>query len=292
MSNAAAPGAVEGISSEAAPSAEYVAQMTAAVHGDPTPAGAQPLSANVRPDHVPEKFWDPVKGEARWDDLAKSYAELETKFSAGAKPEEKPAAAATEPAPTTNKIDRPGDKPGEPSAFEAAFTSVEAVYSEKGEIGDAEIEALTKLGIPKQTIDNYFAGLAALAAQSQASVYEAAGGEETFKTAVAWAAENLSDADLQYYNANCDNPATQRQTVEWLTAKYAAARPSEGNLVQGGNADSSGDVFTSSAQMTAAIQDPRYKADPAFREQTAQKVLRSQRAGTLDTGAQFFSRKK
>ena len=284
-----------GLPEGAAPSAEYVAQMTAAVHTDPTLAPAVPLSSTPRPDHVPEKFWDPVKGEARWEDLAKSYSELETKLS---KPEpETPAGAEAKPAeaaPNSNKIERPGEpKEGEPTAFETTFAAVEKVWNETGDVGEPEIEAIKALGIPETVIQNYFTGLKAASAAALAETHTAAGGAEAFQSAMTWAADNLSDADLAYYNKNCDDPATRTQAVQWLVGKHAAAAPaSEGSLVGAQSAAASGDVFNSPVQMTEAMQDPRYKTDPGYRQLVAEKILRSQRAGTMDASATFHSRSR
>lgn len=41
------------------------------------PAPSDPPAAPVRPDFLPEKFWDAEKGEPRLEGLAKSYGELE-----------------------------------------------------------------------------------------------------------------------------------------------------------------------------------------------------------------------
>ena len=51
------------------------------------PAPSEPLAAtpaaqnNARPNHVPEKFWDPEAKQVRIDALTKSYSELERKLS-------------------------------------------------------------------------------------------------------------------------------------------------------------------------------------------------------------------
>lgn len=286
-----------GISSEAAPSAEYVAQMTAAQHTDPTPAPAPGQSATPRPAHIPEKFWDAARGEARWDDLAKSYVELEKARSAKSaeEPAKDPAGDPTAD-PKSAKIERPEDKTAEvPEPVKGIVSAMDALrdaYAEAGgaEIDASKIEALEKAGIPRQYIETYLAGVKALEQVGMQAVHEAAGGKDKFEAASTWAAQNLSDEDLNYFNANCDNPATRKQAVEWLMSKYGSARPSEGRLVQADPSAASGDVFTSQAQITAAMQDRRYATDPAYREAVAQKLLRSQRAGTVDTAATWHGR--
>ncbi|MCH9730684.1 MAG: hypothetical protein K0U84_13595 [Actinomycetia bacterium] len=48
------------------------------VPGSP-PTDADP-EAGGRPDYIPEKFWDPDKGQARIEELAKSQRDFETKY--------------------------------------------------------------------------------------------------------------------------------------------------------------------------------------------------------------------
>ncbi len=272
------------------PSAEYAATMSSVQHSDPVPAGL--VSKTARPDHVPEKFWDPVKGEARWDDLAKSYAELEK--MRGAKPADTPPApdASPEAAPADPKIER---KVEEVNPVTAAVESLSKAYADNGgKVDDAQLEALEALGLPKQTVETYFAGLQALQAMAMQDIHKAAGGEEAFNAAQAWAAQptGLNDADLAYYNANIDDPAKRSQTVEWLMGKFNAARPSEGKLVSGLTPSASaGDVYSSQAQVTEAMSDNRYRLDPAFRQAVAEKLMRSKRAGSINNVAAEFHRR-
>jgi len=53
--------------------------MTARLQG----ATSSPATAPVKPEHVPDKFWDGVKGEVRVDALARSYGELAHRFAKG-----------------------------------------------------------------------------------------------------------------------------------------------------------------------------------------------------------------
>lgn len=283
---------------EAAPSAEYVAQMTAATHGDPTPATATPISATPRPDHIPEKFWDPVKGETRWDDLARSYGELSTKLGA---PKEE-AAETPEAQPEgevrvnpDGTIERPkeGAEKAEGEAEKPAFIApMEALATafDSGAHTEDHIKAVVDAGIPRQYVDTYLAGIQALAAQQIAEVHSAAGGQDQFAAAVQWAGKNLTDADLDSYNAMVDRPETRRAAVEWLMGKFQGANPSEGTLVQPTVGAAAGDVFNSDAERRTAFADPRYQADPHYRQLVAEKLLRSQKAGTINVATEYFAR--
>jgi len=81
---------------ETTPTAETALQQQAAVTTETTttPIEAAP-STVTRPDYIPEKFWDAQKGEAKLDQLAISYANLEKAFSSKSQAPKKPAADAS-----------------------------------------------------------------------------------------------------------------------------------------------------------------------------------------------------
>ena len=69
-------------------------QATTTTDTTTTPIEAAP-STNQRPDFIPEKFWDAQKGEAKLDQLAISYANLEKAFSSKSQAPKKPGADAS-----------------------------------------------------------------------------------------------------------------------------------------------------------------------------------------------------
>ena len=276
----------------AAPDQAYVDRMVAAQHQDPNPLAPKPQGPQ-RPEGVQEQFWDAEKGVVKVDELAKSYAELRAKMDAGAAKETPPADASADPAGKPKvTIEKPADKPAEPAPLTAAIASFEERFASSGEVTDDDYAALEALGLPRQKVEIYMAGLAALEAQTLSEAQQVAGGAEQFSAAQEWARANLSDTDLAYYNKTVEAADTRKQGVEWLMAKFNAARPSEGALLTDTQAPTAnaGDVFQSQEQLIAAQRDPRYKTDPAYRKSVGEKLLRSQRAGTLNVAAEFYSR--
>lgn len=276
----------------AVPSQEYVDKVTSTQLTDQNPI-LKPEGPQ-RPEGVPEQFWDAEKGAVKTDDLVKSYTELRAKMD-GNKPAEEPKPEDEAKDPKGVKLERPEDaqkKPeGEANPLTTAVDVMAKAYAETGEVTDEQIKAVEDLGLPRGVIDTYLAGVKALEAAMTSEVYKAAGGEEKFTEAQTWAAKSLSDADLEYYNANIDDPSKRVQTVEWLMAKFAAGRPSEGSLVNGlPSTAASGDVFETPQQVQAAMADPRYQTEPSYRKQIAEKLLRSQRAGTYSGAAQLYTR--
>lgn len=86
--------------------------VVAATAGTNTLPSEQPTGSKyVRPDFVPEKFWDADAGAVRVETLAKSYAELERRFSARTDAAETGADDALAAGPTDTEL--PGPVPYE-----------------------------------------------------------------------------------------------------------------------------------------------------------------------------------
>ncbi|MDX2334092.1 capsid assembly protein [Brevundimonas vesicularis] len=235
-----------------------------------------------RPAHIPEKFWDADAGTVRTDDLVKSYAELEAKHRSP-KSEDKPADEAAKPNDLTiepAKDETPAQAEANPvtTAFEAFAKHYEET---SGQPGEDQIAEIVKLGVPQSIVDNYLAGLSAMSQLAFQQAHATAGGEDVFNAASDWASKSLTAADIDSYNTLVTNPTTAKQGVEWLVAKYKAAHPSEGSFVESMPGAAVGDVFRSKSEMVAAMKTDRYQTDRAYVAEVAEKVARSQAAGTL-----------
>lgn len=80
---------------ETTQTAESALQTQAATTTDTTTTIIEAAPSTVtRPDYIPEKFWDATKGEAKIDQLAISYANLEKAFSGKSQAPKKPGADA------------------------------------------------------------------------------------------------------------------------------------------------------------------------------------------------------
>jgi Phage T7 capsid assembly protein len=236
-----------------------VAKFEAAQGGKPN---EQPNPAQAeRPAGLPEKF-------ASWEDMAKAYSELERKQS-GAKPE-----AATPEAAAAASAD---EAKTQVEAAGLNFDEMSAEYQSGGELSQATYDKLAKAGIPKEAVDAYIAGQEAIAQRGIDSVMGEFGGAESYGKMVQWAATNLPKSDIAAFNKVMDSGdmGSIKLTIAGLQSKYVAANGSEPNLINGGNSDGQADVFRSTAEMTAAMSDPRYAKDPAYRADVQAKAGRS-----------------
>lgn len=103
------------------------------------------------------------------------------------------------------------------------------------------------------------------------------GGEEAYDQITNWAADALSDAELDAFNATIDNGslAQIQMIMAGLQARYQAENGYEGRQLQGKPPSSSGDAFRSQAEVVEAISDPRYDRDPAYRNDVLMRLERS-----------------
>ena len=109
------------------------------------------------------------------------------------------------------------------------------------------------------------------------SVQNAAGGEANYNRVVEWAASNLPDAQIDAFDSVVDtgNPAAIGIAFQGLQSQYNESNGYEGRMLQGKPAASSGDIFRSQAELVAAMGDPRYDNDPAYRADVIQKLEQS-----------------
>ena len=102
------------------------------------------------------------------------------------------------------------------------------------------------------------------------------GGENNYNTMLGWASQNLSDQDIEMYDAVMElgNPAAARFAIEALAYRYQESNGVEPDLVQG-KSPGVGGAFRSQSEVVQAMSDPRYDNDPAYRRDVMKKLERS-----------------
>lgn len=208
--------------------------------GPNAPAPVTPAVDPNRPAWLPQEFKTP-------EDFAKSYTELKTK-------------AATPPVQT------PTD-----------FKKYEEEYAKTGTLSEVSYKELQETkGISKATIDTYIEGQKAATAKAEAELLSVVGGKSEFEKISKWAATALKPADIESFNkvVNGSDPDAIKLALQALKGQYVAANGQQPTLVSG-DKNGSTDVFRSVAEVTRAMNDPKYKSDPAYRKDVEQKLARS-----------------
>lgn len=216
-----------------------------------TPPASAPASDTV-PTWVPPKFVQ--DGKPNFEALAKSYTELEKKIG---QPPAQPDLAKT-------VIERAGLDQQELAKHVA----------EHGALDEAHYAALAKIGIGKADVDAYMAGIQAQTKLAEMQVQQArqravelTGGQQQLNTILEWA-KTLGEAEVERLNKQLAAPATMEGAIRELRDRYAEATNSSAfvprldkNTGGGGR-----ERFESVAQLSAAMNDPRYttQSDPDF----------------------------
>lgn len=200
------------------------------------------------------------------EDLVKAYQELEKKLSQPK--QEAPKAPATEL--TEDEANELVVKAG------LDLDAVANHYYENGSLAEEHYAALEAAGVSRAYVDQYISGVEAQAQQMRDEIFNEVGGQEAFSAISQWAVANLSAQELAEYNEAVDSGdmATVRSAVMSLAYRYQRSAGREPQLVNG-KGGTGGGGFESLAQLTAAMKDPRYSVDPAYRREVEQKLARS-----------------
>jgi len=202
---------------------------------------------------VGEAQAEPLLGKFQTvEDLAKAYSELEKKLGSG----EVQAAKSV-------------------SEDDLKITPKAAAEPEHNA---ADMEALLKSGtITEDMYNTYVAGQEAATSAFQSEVYSAAGGEAEYNDLIGWAADNMSEADIDTFNdlLNSGNTSAVKLAVSGLNAQRGSSGAQEPSRNIAGGTPPSADKFDNWQQVQAAMSDPRYSKDPAFNAEVVNKIGRS-----------------
>jgi len=105
-------------------------------------------------------------------------------------------------------------------------------------------------------------------------IQNAAGGEQAYDQLTSWAADNLPDQEIDAFDNLIDsgNVPAIKMGLTALQSKYNEVNGYEGRMLQGKQPATSGQVFRSQAELVAAMGDPRYETDPAYRQDVISKL--------------------
>ena len=162
----------------------------------------------------------------------------------------------------------------------------EEYYANEGALSEDTIERFSEMS--SQDLVNAYLEIQANNPQQQAqpielsdaqinTVQNAAGGQANYMNVVTWASENLNQQQIDAYDSVVDsgNPAAIGIAFQGLQSQYNEANGYEGRMLQGKPASSRGQVYRSQAELVAAMGDPRYDTDPAYRADVIQKLDQS-----------------
>ena len=226
-----------------------------------------PEIAPDRPEWLPEKF-------GNVEDFVKSYGELEAKLG-GTQQQTQTNLNTNIPEDTQTPQDNAPFKVG---GVDMGKFSQE--YQSTGGLSQTSYDELAEAGYSKDIVDSYIGGVKA---QSRSEIdnlkgiYDSVGGMENYNQMVQWAASNMTSEEKQSYNSINDsgNMDAIRMNIDSLRNRYNKANGTDPKLVRGETAPATGGKYESTAQIVEAMKDPKYKNDPAYRQEVYMKLSRS-----------------
>ena len=215
----------------------------AALEGNEQVAEEQPPEPE-RPGWLPEKFKTP-------EDLAKSYSELERKLSQMSQQ-------------TTPEVDN-------------LVTDAEREFMETGgEISDDTIAKFEKVGIPRALVEQIRDMRVREGEAARQAIISEFGGDQAVSQMQEWAGSGVyEDTMIDKLNdmLNSNDQTTVRMAMNQIRSDFQAATGArEPSQTISGRGAAQPQGFRSTAEMVAAMQDPRYRKDPAFRQDVERKV--------------------
>lgn len=207
-----------------------------------------------RPEWLPEKFTSA-------EEMAKSYGELEKRMSSPKDETDTQTAEADTDAPQTEA---------------PQFGKFSEEFASSGELAAESYTELEGMGYPKEMVETYIKGMQSAQTSDVEAVMSVAGGEEGYKELTSWAGETLDGKELELYNQMVETGTDNaKMAVEWLMSKKEATEGSEPTLLQGKASAPAKDEFRSTAEVVAAMKDPRYGKDPAYTKDVENTLSRS-----------------
>ena len=216
-------------------------------------------------------------------ELENAYIELEKKLG------EKSGEVSEEPSSEEPEAEAKTDT-DEKTESADGYAFLEDLYeqasSEKGEISKEMISKLNDMS--KQDIIQNFLQFRADAANkyqaipdlSQQDVKELkglVGGDQNYSNMLQWAQTNLTEQEINMFDSVMQNGDINSAffAVNSLAQRYNDRVGYDGKMLTGNAPSDKGDTYRSQAEMVAAMSDPKYDKDPAYRRDVMEKVARS-----------------
>ena len=219
------------------------------------------------------------------EDLANSYQELQGKLGQTTTEESTPEASTEEETKAEETTEEKSDfdaaelyGEGLANVLQEAGIDAQDIstrFTESGEISEDDYSKLGEAGFSKNIVDTYLNGLrgnaegaAAIAGQQIESIKDSIGGDAEYTKLQSWATQNLPESDLNDFNSLLEqgNTSAIKWGVQGLYSQYKNAMGTEPDLVSGKSGQSGATPFRSSAEVQAAMKDPRYGKDVTYTE--------------------------
>lgn len=167
----------------------------------------------------------------------------------------------------------------DPQALEQAYVELQKKLGEpRDEVQSTEDESeSTAPDEEEETSSDSEADVETLSEAQAQELMDMVGGEKAYKSMLEWAGDNFGKEEVEMYDQVMEsgNPNAIFFAVQALQSRYNDAVGSDGQLLTGRGAQNTDDSFKSQAELVAAMSDPRYDRDPAYRADLMRRLENS-----------------
>lgn len=165
----------------------------------------------------------------------------------------------------------------DPQALEQAYVELQKKLGEpRDEVQTAEDAGEPAEEEPAQEAEDSDSAESLTEAQAE-YLMEMVGGDKAYKSMIDWAGQNFSKEEISMYDGVMGSGDANAIffAVQALQARYNDNVGSDGQLLTGRGTQSTDDSFKSQAELVAAMSDPRYDRDPAYRQELMRRLENS-----------------
>lgn len=167
----------------------------------------------------------------------------------------------------------------DPQALEQAYVELQKKLGEpRDEVQSTEDESeSTASAEEEETSSESETDVETLSEAQAQELMDMVGGEKAYKSMLEWAGDNFGKEEVEMYDQVMEsgNPNAIFFAVQALQSRYNDAVGSDGQLLTGRGAQNTDDSFKSQAELVAAMSDPRYDRDPAYRAELMRRLENS-----------------
>ena len=167
----------------------------------------------------------------------------------------------------------------DPQALEQAYVELQRKLGEpRDEVQSTEDEGESTASTEEEeTSSDDEADVETLTEAQAQNLMEMVGGDKAYKSMLDWAGDNFTKTEIEMYDGVMEsgNPNAIFFAVQALQSRYNDSVGTDGQLLTGRGAENTDDSFRSQAELVAAMSDPRYDRDPAYRADLMRRLENS-----------------
>jgi hypothetical protein len=150
-----------------------------------------------------------------------------------------------------------------------AYQELEKKLGDRGSYEKAETET--------DETEDQAGGFEPISQEEEQTIVDSIGGSDNFSAVQQWAHENLNQEEIEAYNreVNSGDYYRARNALQSMYFAYQDQAGFEPELMGGRLSGNSSDVFRSTAEVMAAMNDSRYLNDSAYTQDIQDKLIRS-----------------